>query len=328
MSEQKRKRLLSAVAVCLSVVLAGASLPAAAIDWSGVKETEVRMFYPGETSMEWIYSKRNHDGAAKYKNRKKTCRGCHDGDEYKYGTKAVKGSDTESKPLVGRRGYLEATVQAAYDGSDFYVRVKWPKTAEAINWPKFTDSLEGVKAEKHDTRLTLMLDDNSIEEFGVGGCWAVCHADERQMSMGGNKEKYLAESRKKMHRKRGGGDNVLSDAEILALINKGVFLEYWQAMLDPGKPAEVADGFILKERVENPNTTVSVTAEELGNDWVVEFKRPLTSSQNHKALESGKIYTFGIALHDQQTAGRYHLASLELKLALGQGDADIIAAKQ
>lgn len=318
----------SVVVTGLGLLLGLVSLPAAAIDWSTVKENELRLFYPGETSLEWIKSKRSHDGAAKYKKRKKSCKGCHDGDEQKYGTKIVKGSESESKPLVGRHGFLVATLQAAYDDSDIYLRLTWPKTTATINWPKFTDSLEGIRDENYDTKMTLMLDDNSVEEFGAGGCWAVCHADERQMSMGGNKEKYLAESRKKMHRKRGGEDNVLSDEEILKLIDQGVFLEYWQASLNSGQSVDVTDGTILKERIENDNTTVSVVAVEQGNDWVVEFKRPLAGSYSHKAFEPGKVYTLGAALHDQGTAGRYHLASLEFTLALDPGEAEIIAVKQ
>ena len=320
----------SAVIAGLGLLLRLASLPAVAIDWSSVKENKIHFFYPGETSLEWMNSKRDHDGAAKYKKRKNSCQDCHAGDEQTIGNLLVVGSKSESKPLVGRRGYVPATLQAAFTDTDIHIRIKWQRTGEQVTWPKFTD-LEEIRSEHYNSRLTLILDDKSIEEFDWGGCWALCHADEKGMTMDGgkgSKEKYLAESRVEMHRKTGGGDNLRSDAEIQELINKGVFLEYWQAGLNPGLSVDGLDGTILKERVENQTQGVSVTAVENGDEWVVDFKRPLQAAPNHKPFKPGKQYTIGLALHDQSTAGRYHLVTLELTMALGSGDSMIIAVKQ
>ena len=248
---------------------------------------------------------------------------CHAGDEKKYGEKIVKGSDSESKPLVGRRGLVEASLQTAVAGDNLHLKLSWPKTTQAINWPTYQD-LEGVKDDNFDTKLTVMFDNGSIEEFTNGGCWAVCHADEKQMAMGGDKEKYLAESRSKMHRKRGGQDNILSDAEIQALIDRGVFVEYWQASLNPGAAAEVKDGTILKERTDHETSLVTAVVNEQENLWEVEFVRPLQGGAGWKALEPGNTYTIAFALHDQSTAGRYHLTSFEFKLVIEAGSAQVL----
>nr|WP_246481040.1 ethylbenzene dehydrogenase-related protein [Motiliproteus sediminis] len=290
-------------------------MPAQAVDWGSVPATEVGLFFPGQTSLEWIYGKRDHDGAARYQKRKKTCQGCHDGDQPEYGKNIVTGGDTEADPLGGRRGYVPMQVQLAQEGGNLLARLSWPKTGPAAS------KQDG----DFDTKVTLMLDDQSVEEFTAGGCWAVCHIDSKRMpeAEGDGKTKYLAESRSKMSKKKGGGDNLLSDAELQALLGKGVFLEFWQAQLNPGQPAKAVDGYILSERTNNPAPTVSATATETGDSWVVEFSRPLAAGANQKALTAGKNYTLGFALHDQNTEGRYHLTSLQYNLSLDGGAATL-----
>ncbi|MEH6625502.1 MAG: ethylbenzene dehydrogenase-related protein [Motiliproteus sp.] len=306
--------------LCMAALLAGLSLPVLAVDWGAAKAAEVPMFFPGQTSLEWMYGKKNHDGAGRYKKRKKNCRGCHTGDEAEYGPKIVKGGDTEAGPLAGRNGFLNMQVKAANDGSNLYLRLEWPKQGAASS----------KQDADNDTKVTFMFDDGAVEEFTAGGCWAVCHIDSKKMpaAKGDGKTKYLGESRTNMTRKKGGADKFKSDGDLAALMSSGVYLEYWQAQLNPGQPAKVIDGYILKERSENSTATVTATATEAGGNWVVEFSRPLAAGANQKALSPGKQYTVGFALHDQNTEGRYHLTSLQYTMQLDGGDADLVAVKQ
>jgi cytochrome c-type protein NapC len=289
-----------------------------AVDWSGVPSTNVPVYYPGQTGMEWILSKRDHDGAARYKKRKKPCLECHLGDEVSFGANQVKGK-TDTAPYPGRRPSEIIATQAAYDANNFYIRLSWPKTAAA-----------GKKMDdKFDTKVTVMLDDGGVEEFAQGGCWVVCHQDSTEMPAASGQEiqKYLGASRNKIKKKVGGGTNYKADGDINAMMAAGEYLEYWQAQLNPGQAATFIDGTILKERVENKSALVSGSAKEEGNNWVVEFVRPLAGDSEHKTLSEGKTYNLGIALHDQNSAGRFHIVSLEYTMALG-GDALIKAVKK
>ncbi|HEY5717537.1 MAG TPA: ethylbenzene dehydrogenase-related protein [Motiliproteus sp.] len=294
----------------------GLSTSAQAVDWGAVPATEVGLFFPGQTSLEWIYSKRDHDGAARYKKRKKSCQGCHDGDQKPYGDKIVAGGDTEPEPLGGRRGFVQMQVQLAQEGGNLLARLSWPKAGGAAASKQDADN---------DTKVTLLLDDNSVEEFVAGGCWAVCHSDSKKMpaASGDGKTKYLAESRTQMDKKDGGGDNLHGAGELDKLLGQGIFLEYWQAQLNPGQPAKAVNGYILSERSENAGSSLTATATENGDSWVVEFSRPLAASGTQKALAAGKAYTIAFALHDQNTIGRYHLASLQYGLSLDGGAATL-----
>lgn len=319
MLNQMSKQRLVIAGLCFGALLGSVSAPALAVDWSTAKAADVELFFPGTTSLEWMYSKRDHDGAARYKKRVKSCRECHDGDEASYGAKIVAGGETESAPLGGRRGHVLVKAQAVHDGVNLHLRLEWPKAS-------------GPAAEQQDpdfdTKMTVMLDDGAVEEFTAGGCWAVCHIDSSKMPVEGDKKKYLADSRVKMSRKKGGGDLLLGDAELQKLLASGTYLEYWQARLNPGKPASILDGYILNERAENATATASVVAIEDGASWVLEFTRPLAGGPSSKAIVAGKTYMLGLGLHDQNTAGRYHLASLQYSLVLDAGDADLVAIKQ
>lgn len=310
--------LKQTIKVGAAVALFGAvSLPAVAVDWSAAKTADVEVFFPGETSLEWMYSKRSHDGAARYKNRKKTCIECHKGDEKSYGPLIVKGKETESAPLGDRRGHTTIKAQAALDGGNLMFRLEWPKAAGAAAEQQDAD---------FDTKVTIMLEDGTVEEFTAGGCWAMCHIDARKMPEDAHDiQKYITDSRTKMSKQKGGELNYKSDADIAALVSQGVFIEYWQARLNPGKAAVPMHGYVLKDRFEQPTPAITVNASEAGDNWVVEFSRPMAGGEGMKTFEAGKTYNFGIALHDQNTAGRYHLTSFQYKLSIGGGEGELVA---
>lgn len=314
-----KQTMKKGVAVATLSLLATVSLPAMAIDWSAAKAADIAVFFPGETSLEWMYSKRSHNGAARYKKRSKNCGECHKGDEVSYGPLIVKGKDTESTPLGGRRGHAVVKAQAANDGTNLHIRLEWPKADAAAAEQQDAD---------FDTKITIMLEDGAVEEFTAGGCWSMCHIDAKKMPADGDVQKYITDSRSAMSKAEGGGKNYKSDAEIDALVASGIFIEYWQARLNPGQPATPLHGYVLKDRFEHPAPAISVSATEAGANWVVEFSRPLAGGPGMKTFEPGKIYNFGVALHDQNTAGRYHLTSFQYTLTIDGGEADLVAIKQ
>ncbi len=316
MLNRTMKKSLGA-SVVAAALLGAVSLPAMAVDWSAAKAADIAVFFPGETSLEWMYSKRSHNGAARYQKRKKTCVECHKGDEASYGPLIVKGKDTESTPLGGRRGHTIVKAQAVNDGANLHIRLEWPKAAGGAAEQQDAD---------FDTKVTIMLEDGAVEEFTAGGCWAMCHIDAKKMPADTNDvQKYITDSRTKMTKKKGGGTNYKSDAEIADLVAAGTFIEYWQARLNPGQPATPLQGYVLKDRYEHPTPAISVNATEAGDNWVVEFSRPMAGGSGMKAFEAGKTYNFGVALHDQNTAGRYHLTSFQYTLTIDGGDGDLVA---
>ncbi len=140
--------------------------------------------------------------------------------------------------------------------------------------------------------------------------------------------KYLARSRSEMTRS-GGGTNLKSRSELQDLLAQGVFMEYWQARANPGEPAKPASGIVLEERREaEGGSPVRADAEIEGESWVVVLSRPLSVSGSQRlALEPGRTYTFGIAIHDQHADKRFHHVSLERTLRLDGGEADFVAER-
>ncbi|HQX24951.1 MAG TPA: ethylbenzene dehydrogenase-related protein, partial [Pseudomonadota bacterium] len=140
--------------------------------------------------------------------------------------------------------------------------------------------------------------------------------------------KYLGASRAKMGRS-GGGAAAKPDADIAALLAQGTFLEYWQARLNPGKPAVPVNGWVLDQRHEQQPTAISAEAEFANGEWSVVLSRALAATGNgQKALVPGKTYTLGFALHDDHANHRFHQVSFEYTLVLDQGTADFVAAKR
>jgi cytochrome c-type protein NapC len=289
-----------------------------AVDWDSVSGKEFKLYYPGQTGMEWMLDKRAHDGAARYKKRGKPCRECHEGEEFKFGARIVSGQYWEAAPLAKRRGTLSLDMKAAADANNLYVRLEW----------KDTDVVAGKKQDSDfQTKVTLMLGNEASPQFTQGGCWAVCHQDAKGMpeAKGDGVSKYLSVSRNSIVKKIGGGEDYKSSAELAKLAESGDFLEYWQAKLNPATPAKVLSGYILDKRHELDSTQVKADATLQNGNWVVEFSRPLkSSSQFEKDIKKGSVLTFGIGLHDQYTSGRFHLVTFEYTMSLGKsGDLQI-----
>lgn len=295
--------------------------PAQAVDWEQVPGKDITLFYPGQASWEWALTKKSHSGAGKFR-QGKNCRGCHEGEEADIGNLIVSGQKLEPDPISSKRGTIPLIAKAAYDAERFYFRLEW--TEQSLNgFP--------VQDKDFESKITVIIDDGSVLEAKRAGCWGACHDDANRMASSQEDTditKYLRHSRTRITR-RGGGLNFKPEADIAALAERGIFLEYWQARLNHAQEPVAAAGYILKARQETKACEVTAQAQFSHGSWVVVLSRPLVSSAPFtKDLVAGKTYSVGFAVHDAFAAGRYHHISLEHTLVLDKGEADIVAVRQ
>ncbi|KIL97038.1 Cytochrome c-type protein NapC [Paramagnetospirillum magnetotacticum MS-1] len=301
----------------LTALMVLASTPAFALDWSDVPAKEVVLFYPGQSSLEWVLSG-DHGGAPKVKNGK-ACKECHLGEEKDMGATLVSGAKNEPAPMAGKPAFIPATVRVAQENGRLLVRLEFKEGAQPDSKmdPDFA------------TKVTMMLDDGTLPEATQAGCWGTCHEDAAKMPAGGTGErtKYLNRSRAKPSR-QGAGDELVAAAELEKMRASGQVMEFWQARLKPGMAAVAASGTIFDKRMETKPSAVTAEASSNGDAWTVTLSRPLSAPAPYKSIETGKTYTVGFAIHAGHTARRFHYVSLEHSLALDKGDADLIAVKK
>lgn len=185
----------------LTVLAATPGLAAdpATIDWSGVPATTVTLFYPGQSSYEWLRNDHRKGKGAKAVENGQACVRCHEGDEKAMGAGIVKGGLLEPTPVKGKPGSVDLKVQAAYDAGNAYLRLQWrtanpyPGTEHqylrydgrqwnVYGYPKLDQPVrEGRQAALYEDRMSIMLDDGRVPGFGRQGCWLTCHDGQRDM---------------------------------------------------------------------------------------------------------------------------------------------------
>jgi len=332
-----------------STTTAGAAASAVAgavaseIDWSGVPETEVVLFYPGQSSMEWALNGRDHGGARPLKAGDR-CYDCHEGEEADIGELVVSGEKLEPNPIPGKRGSIAVNVQAAHDSDNLYMRFQWEDSEHAP--APFTDG--GKMDPDNQTKLAVMLttDDEKVEFAERAGCWQTCHHDARTMpdapdagALSGSPvaqtldvsdgvTKYLQESRTEIEIKgkegkpRGGWDKLKDATEVQAALDDGQIMD----LLRFNSGGESEDGYILSERVMAGGQGVTFSGGLNDGVWTVEMTRKLSSDQpGDISMSVGEWYNIGFAIHDDYSDARYHHVSLGLKLGFDDEDAEINA---
>jgi cytochrome c-type protein NapC len=292
---------------------------AAGIDWSGVQGKEVTLFYPGQSSWEWSLTQADHGGAQKFREGK-NCGECHDPAESKTnGQNLVSGKKNEPKPIAGKPPFVVANVKVAHDAERFYVHLEFAEgnQPDAKQDPEFA------------TKVAFMLSDGKVAEATRGGCWGTCHDDTTNMPAAGGKDrsKYLSRTRAKNTR-QGGGDELKAADELQKMRADGQYLEYWQAKVNPGKPAVAADGIVFDKREEMKSPAVAAEATFTDGKWSVTLSRKLAQGAPYKDIAPGKTYTFGLAIHSGHTATRFHYVSVEQSLVLDQGSGNFVAVKK
>lgn len=168
------------------------------IDWPNVPTKTLKLFFPGQSSYQWLRSP-EHKRAYRKTEQGDSCISCHEGEEQEIGELIVSGDRLEPHPIDGKQAAIDLAVQAAHDDDNLYFRFQWktrnpyPGTAhphwrfdgdgwKALGWPRLHKKVwdEGQPAIYED-RLSMMIDDGSVPMFAEQGCWLTCHDGMRDM---------------------------------------------------------------------------------------------------------------------------------------------------
>ena len=315
------------------------------IDWNAIAPEDLTLFYPGQASFEWVQNGKTHGGARPLTKGGDACTTCHAKELETIGNKLVAGGDVEPTPIPGKPGVIGATVQAAHDDENLYVRLQWPDTGH--NPAPFVDG--GKMDPDNQIKVAMMIVGNGIELGESAGCWTSCHADNTYMPFDpgadgissnaevaerlkatDNIKKYLTESRTKVEvrgrrgKAQGGWDKLKSQEEIDQLLADGTYLDLLRVYAD----GTAENGYLLESRIKNDGE-MSAEANLSGGMWTVVFSRPLNSgAPGDVPLEAGETYTVGFAIHDDFAAARFHHVTLNTSLALDDDTAQINVTKQ
>ncbi|WP_282170248.1 NapC/NirT family cytochrome c [Ruegeria atlantica] len=315
------------------------------IDWNAVASTDLKLFYPGQASFEWVQNGKFHGGARPLTKGGDQCTTCHAKELDTIGNKIVAGGELEPTPIPGKRGVIDATVQAAHDDENLYVRMQWPDAGH--NPAPFVDG--GKMDPDNQIKVAMMITGTGIELGDQVGCWASCHADNSympfdpgadaiaangdvagRMSAQDTVTKYISESRTDVEIKGrrgkalGGWDKLEAEAQIEQYLADGTYLDLMRVYAD----GSATNGYLLEQRVVNDGE-IAASANLSGGMWTVVFTRPLNSgAPGDVPLEPGQTYTVGFAIHDDFAAARFHHVTLDTSLALDDDAAFINVVKQ
>ena len=137
------------ITLSLLVMLAGFSSTgslAAELDWSKVPVKQVKVFYPGQASWDFLRGADHGTGAAPVKTLKKACAECHVSDAGEYDVNADKivtgellrdKSKTPLEPqgMAGASGFKDVAMQVAYDANNLYLRFQWEGAGASVADP-------------------------------------------------------------------------------------------------------------------------------------------------------------------------------------------------
>jgi hypothetical protein len=142
----------------------------------------------------------------------------------------------------------------------------------------------------NEVKATVLFADAKVPQADQYGCWQTCHADARTMPGADEKKtKYTA----------------AGAYELIQWASKG---------------NKVSDGSVTTERkMSGGSAGAKAEASKSGDTYTVTFTR--------KNPGEGKVVPFGVAIHADNSHGRFHHVSLGYKLGIG-ADGDVKATKQ
>ncbi len=300
------------------------------VNWDSVPAKDITLFFPGTASIEWIHG-REHGGKRAF-TKGDRCVECHDSETMDMGAKIVTGEKLEESVIPGKRGSIPVTVQATYDAENLYMKFSWPEGEHAA--VPFADG--GKMDPDNQIKLAMMFGNDDVEFADRSGCWGSCHddvknmpgevddatikayADSSRLDTSGGITKYISESRTKVEykgrrgAKLGGWDKLKSEDEIQAALAAGGFLDLIRFEVGTGK---VEDGYILDERKMSGGQGATFTSNLTDGIWTVEMTRKLTSDKaGDVSFDTGTVYNFGFAIHDDFSDSRFHHVSLGYRL--------------
>ena len=146
----------------------------------------------------------------------------------------------------------------------------------------------------NELKATLMFPNDKVPLGDQAGCWSACHKDARGMpGASETKTKYATPG--------------------------AMDLMQWKSS------GKVVDGSVSDKRnMEGGKAGVTAEGAKTGDTWTVTFTRKLAGGVN---LAPGKAVPFGVAIHADNAAGRFHHVSFGHTIGLGV-DGDVKAAKQ
>lgn len=280
----KKRTLLIGISALAAAGCVSVTSGPQAINWDKIPATSVTLFYPGQSSYQWLRSDA-HKGAAKEVQRGDACVSCHDDarEEEMMGAKILKGNhplEPQAAALKGKPGHASVKVQAAYDDQNAYLRFEWKTNQnhpgydypgyrfDGKEWKPFGHNrldksvLAGKTPAIYENRMSIMLDDGKVPGFAQQGCWQTCHDGEREMPKEATKEevatnpllgvlkksdvrKYIPASRNDVNDWRSGK----SLEQIAKIKASGEFLDLmqWRAHRSD-KVGAADDGYVLEFR--------------------------------------------------------------------------------
>ena len=269
-------------AAVAAALVGAAGAQAAPPDWSKVPAKSVKLFYPGQSTYEWLVGPEHKKNANKKVAQGEACVSCHEGEEADIGEKTTSGKRLEPAKLDGKQPVIDLKVQAAYDAKNLYWRFQWktknnfPGSAypfyrfDGKEWKKYgvprldTAAQEGKQPAVYEDRLTIMLDDGKVDRFKAQGCWLTCHDGMRDTAHVASEDavkanpllgqslkkndvrKYLPASRTDA---AASWDKTKSPEEIAKLKTAGQFVDLMQWRAHRSNPVGMADdGYVLEYR--------------------------------------------------------------------------------
>ena len=256
---------------------------AAAIDWPKIPATTIALFYPGQSSYEWLRSS-GHPKGQKQVDEGRACVSCHEDDEKDMGNKIVKGGNLEPTPIPGKAGAADLKVQVAYDEKNAYFRLQWktqnPQAGTEHKYFQFDGkewkayglpALDKAAAQDSqqpaisEDRVTMMIDDGKVPMFAKQGCWLTCHNGSPHMPNAATADEIAAnpllkagnqsEVRKFLPASRttpGDWKTGKSAEEIAKLKADGGFVDFIPWYAHRSNPVGMAgDGYILEYRLDD-----------------------------------------------------------------------------
>lgn len=284
----QRYRKLS-LALCLVAGIPAIAQAAEPGDWSKIPVTNLTLFYPGQSSMEWLTSKAHQSKDGKEKGFKGMAKGtecffCHEDDETEMGNELVKRGPLEPMPVAGKAGTVNLALQVAYDDDRAYFRGQWktrnPYPGEAHPFWRFDGNKwggfghprldkvvqDGKQPGIYEDRFSIIIDDGNVPNFEQHGCWLTCHDGARDMPDVASKAEVkrhniLGDEGLKKHdvrkylpstRNSQNWANTKSRSEIDKIAAAGGFLDLMQWRAHRSNPVGMTDDFhVLEYRLQD-----------------------------------------------------------------------------
>ncbi len=192
------KYIVSIIFSVFLVLSSSLSFSDAPSSWSNIPNNAIKLFYPGQSSYQWLSSSK-HKRANNQVKKGEACVSCHEGEEADMGEVMVSGEKLEPHPIKDEPAVINLNMKVAYDGTHVYFQFKW-KTAnpypgsahphwqydgsqwQQMGWPRLHKKVwqDGQPAIYED-RFSMMIDDGSVPYFAEQGCWLSCHDGMRDM---------------------------------------------------------------------------------------------------------------------------------------------------